>query len=659
MRVVLDIEADGLKPKHIWIIVCKDIDTGVYTIFRRVTDDPTVAGEAREFLDRCTQIIGHNTLGYDIPVLSLLLGIDLTSLASRSIDTLVLSKLLNYSRKGHSLEDYGAEYGIPNGECEDFSQYSLELEERCISDVNINERLYHALSPSLDDGGQLNAMYAEQEFQLVVNNLSDNGFSFDNDAALVLLKKVEKELSKLDEAIYASFPPRLKLIREITPCFTKHGTLHKKDFRFVKDGDLSEFNGGAFCRCSYQDFNPSSHKQVIDVLHNAGWRPTERTAGAIETKRKLSRIEHNSDLALDIDVQELYDKEQSEEKYGWKINEQNLLTLPPSAPLPAKSLARRILIESRRRTLTEWLSLVQSDGRIHGKFYSLGAWTHRMAHQKPNTANIPNATDTQGKTRLYGAEMRSLWCAPPGRLLVGVDAEGIQLRIFAHYINDPEFTEAIVNGRKESKTDPHTLNQRVLGRVCKSRAAAKRFVFALLLGAGIGKLSQILECDETSTRDALNRLLERYQGWARVKEQTIPKDAELGYFTGLDGRKVPILGSTVSERRHLAMSGYLQNGEATVMKHATLRWYEQLNNSLDYINQITGNPRWKLVNMVHDEWQTECEEDWNLALKIAYEQADSLRWVGEKFKLHCPLAGSYWNEDLKDYTIGKNWKLTH
>src|SRR5229473_704289 len=47
----------------------------------------------------------------------------------------------------------------------------------------------------------------------------------------------------------------------------------------------------------------------------------ERTAGAIETKRKLSRIEYNNDLALDIDVQELYDKEQSEEKYGWKINE--------------------------------------------------------------------------------------------------------------------------------------------------------------------------------------------------------------------------------------------------------------------------------------------------------------------------------------------------
>jgi len=121
MRVVLDIEADGLKPKHIWIIVCKDIDTGVYTIFRRVTDDPTVAREAREFLEQCTQIIGHNVLGYDIPVLALLLNLDLASLASRALDTLVVSKLVDYSRKGHSLEDYGAEYGIPKGECEDFS----------------------------------------------------------------------------------------------------------------------------------------------------------------------------------------------------------------------------------------------------------------------------------------------------------------------------------------------------------------------------------------------------------------------------------------------------------------------------------------------------------------------------------------------------------
>jgi len=48
-----------------------------------------------------------------------------------------------------------------------------------------------------------------------------------------------------------------------------------------------------------------------------------------------------------------------------------------------------------------------------------------------------------------------------------------------------------------------------------------------------------------------------------------------------------------------------------------------------------------------------------VALRIAKMQADSLRIVGEELGLHCPLAGSYWNDDLKDYTIHTNWSKTH
>ena len=81
--------------------------------------------------------------------------------------------------------------------------------------------------------------------------------------------------------------------------------------------------------------------------------------------------------------------------------------------------------------------------------------------------NIPNEFDTQGNKKLFGKEMQALWTAPRNRLLVGVDAEGIQLRIFAHLINEPEFTEALVNGKKEDKSDPHSLNQRILGDACK------------------------------------------------------------------------------------------------------------------------------------------------------------------------------------------------
>src|SRR5262249_10882325 len=149
-------------------------------------------------------------------------------------------------------------------------------------------------------------------------------------------------------------------------------------------------------------------------------------------------------------------------------------------------------------------------GRIHGRFQGIGAWTHRMSHQKPNMANITNEYDTNGRIRLLGKELRQCWIAPKQKLLVGVDAEGIQLRIFAHYINDAEFIRSLVEGKKDDKTDPHSVNQQILGSCCKSRDAAKRFIFAFLLGAGIGKLSEILGVGQSEGQEALDRLYGRY-----------------------------------------------------------------------------------------------------------------------------------------------------
>ena len=96
------------------------------------------------------------------------------------------------------------------------------------------------------------------------------------------------------------------------------------------------------------------------------------------------------------------------------------------------------------------------------------------------------------------------------------------------------------------------------------------------------------------------------------------------------------------------MSGYLQNGEAIVMKSATLKWKDKLK---DYDAM--------LVNLVHDEWQVECPNNMATALNIAEMMASSLVTTGSDLKLKCPLAGSYYNDDLKDYTIATNWSKTH
>lgn len=646
MRIVLDVEANALvDPTRIWVVVCKDIDTNQYHIFREKENLDIL----KEFLDNTTLVIGHNILGYDLQVLNTLLSIDIP--LHKILDTLIVSKLVDYPRQGHSIEDYGIEFNLEKGKFFDFSKYSKLMEDYCIRDVDICHRIYNKYRRYIDHPDHRDSITLEHSFQLVVNQLHTNGFAFNVKKAEGLLEKITGELAVLDEQILSAFPPREVLIREFTPKATRFGTISKTSVPRSLWGNIADYTvGGVYRHTRYEPFNPSSHKQIIAVLNEAGWKPVDKTKTHLETERELQRLKYNKyrDTELDIRLKELDNKLQELRITGWKVNEENLDTLPASAPPPSRLLAKRIMLESRRRTLTEWLDLVSSDSRIHGKFYGLGAWTHRMAHQNPNTANIPNEFDTAGKKKLYGKELRSLWCAPKNRLLVGVDAEGIQLRIFAHYINDPEFTQALVTGKKEDKSDPHSLNQKILGPVCKTRAAAKRYIYALLLGAGTGKLTEILGCTTHEADEAFQRLIRRYEGFARLKETRIPADARRGYFSGLDGRLVRIPGDTVGARRHLCMSGYLQNGEAVVMKRATLKWHDKLK---DYDA--------KLVNFVHDEWQTEAPNNLDICLKIAKMQAESLEEVGRELNLLCPLAGSYWNDDDKDYTIATNWSKTH
>ena len=643
MKIAIDTECNALhNPTQIWLVVCKNIETNEYFKFRNITSDVSEKDKFLAFAGSVTLWVGHHFLGFDYPVLNSLVGLEVPDVANRCVDTLVVSKLVDYSRKAHSIQEYGLEFGFEKGKShyvDFFKSWSQELEDYCVRDVDICHRIYNKYLYVITNASWSPSIKLEQEFQLVVNDLNVNGFSFNVVKAGKILDRVSSELSVLDKEILDAFPPTLSEIREVHPRLTGHGTLNKSDFRFVKSGDLSEYNGGPFSRCEWKRFNPSSHSQIIKVLSGAGWRPTDKTTTHIETEREISRLKYQKrDTELDLVLKDLYTKINNLRVTGWKINENNLSTLPDTAPSPARTLAKRILLESRRRTLTEWLGLVRPDNRIHGEFFGIGAWTHRMAHQKPNTANIP--TDA----KLYGSEMRSLWQAPPRRLLVGADAEGIQLRIFAHYIDDKEFTEALVRGSKDDKTDPHSLNQRILGSVCKSRQDAKRFIYAYLLGAGNSKLAQVLGCDISQAEEGLNRLLDRYAGLSLLKTTTIPQDAKRGWFTGLDGRRAAIPGDTQGSRKHLVMSGYLQNGEAIIVKRTVLRTCRKL-------KQLYRGADVKLVNVVHDEVIFEVPNDQVLAQEVNKIFCSSIVEVGEELGLRCPLAG--------DGHIGRDWSQIH
>jgi DNA polymerase-1 len=329
-------------------------------------------------------------------------------------------------------------------------------------------------------------------------------------------------------------------------------------------------------------------------------------------------------------------------RYGWKCNETNLNTLPDDAPAGAHHLAEWLTLEGRRSSLVEWLGQLKDDGRIHGKFSHIGAWTGRMAHSKPNQANIPAAFPGTPRTAVeavkakYDGRMRGLWHVPEGSWLVGTDAEGIQLRVLAHLMKSEEYVHAIVSGRKEDETDIHNLNRKALGMSHITRDMAKTFIYAFLLGAGNAKVAEILRVTPREAAQAVENFLHSISGLARLKNRTIPVIAKVGWFTGLDGRRVPV------PSQHKTLAGMLQNGEATIMKHAALQWTKQADKAgFDY----------RLVTWPHDEWQTEVRGERETAEKLGDIQRQSIVDTGKNLAIMCPLAGST--------DIGTSWAETH
>ena len=623
---VIDIEANGLDDAtEIHLIAI--LEDGHETVYRNLTGDKGAARAASDHLAKSSLVAGHNILGFDAPTLSRLCGIEIECPV---LDTLVLSRLINFGVKGgHSLEAWGERLGIrkEGTGITDWSRWTPEMESRCLSDVKINFEIvkrYHRIWSSSDWQSSLKSEHFVARMCKVMH---DTGFPFDRKEAVSLRETLASRVADIDRAFESDFPPRAVAIREITPRRTKSGTLDLSDFRWFGSRDLSSFDGGPFTRFEYVPFNPGSPRQVVERLNEVGWKPTEKTDGHVNALKDKSTP-----------------KEKLEEyrKFGWKINEANLQTVPDTAPPSAKRLAERIVLASRLSDLDEWLDAVGSDGSIHGSFQSIGAWTERVSHQKPNTANIPQSkpsdkdTPFQKEIQILNGKMRSLFRAREGWRLIGTDADGIQMRIFAHLCKDERLIDALVNGSKENKTDIHSLNQSLLGSVCGSRDVAKTFIYAFLLGAGAARVAEILGCSFSEAKASVAQFVEGLPGLSRVKKFRIPQEAKNGYFVGLDGRKV------ICDSEHLMLSGHLQNGEKVIMSHAMEKWVTVLTKE---------KVPFLLHNWVHDEWQTGCPDDDDICAYIQQVQLQALLDTGVELGLCLPTPGS------SDW--GYTWKDTH
>ena len=570
MRCIWDIETDGLKPNVIWCL-CAIKDDKMYTL-----EMPTKEMVEELFAD-VTEHVGHNIINYDIPAVERILGVNITGGVT---DTLVLSRLYNPSLEGgHSLAAWGERLKFAKGDYCDWTALTHEMLEYCRQDVRVTEKTLSFLEKALDPFGDT-SVDLEHEVQHEIHKQMSNGWLLNQRQAFDLIAELKEKQNELEDTVHEKFKPLPTFVKQVHPKYKKNGDLSSVGLKFL--GNSWNNVGGSFSRLDWPEFNLGSRQQIGRYLRRFGWKPQKFT----ETGQPI-------------------------------VDEKTLETVTniPEAQL----IAEYLMVQKRIAQVQSWLDAVEDDGRVHGQVNAIGAVTGRMTHSSPNMAQVPAVGVP------YGTECRALWIVPEGRKLVGVDASGLELRMLAHYMNDKEYTNEILNG------DVHTANQINAG--LSTRAQAKTFIYAFLYGAGDAKIGSIVDGGQRLGAKLRQRFLDNTPALAELRER-VTIAAQRGYLRGLDGRCLHI------RSEHSALNTLLQSAGAVIMKKA-----------LAIFSQYA--PKWnldyKLLGSIHDEYQIEARA--NHADKVGYLMVESIKAAGIAFDMKCPLDG--------EYKIGNNWAQTH
>jgi len=522
-QIVFDIEANGLDPDKVWCIIAYERGAKEYTTW---SGDDLVCFKDWIKEQGELEVIGHNIIGYDIPVLEQLLNVDFSK--CKITDTLVMSRLAQPSREGgHSLENWGQLLGFPKGEHNDWDNFSQDMVEYCEQDVRVNELVYQRLLRDLDGFGTESLML-EGQVQGIISQQIKNGWLLDQEKAFGLLAKLKERKFDLEDEVHEKFKPLPTFIKEITPKVKKDGSYSVVGLKFL--GDHWTTAVAPFSRLDYPEFNLGSRQQIGRYLQYFGWKPETFT------------------------------------EKGQPIVDESVLNKVKGIP-EAELIGEYLMVQKRIAQIQSWVDAVQDNGRVHGYVNSNGAVTGRMTHSKPNMGQVPAVYSP------YGRECREVWTVPSGYTLVGMDASGLELRMLAHYMNDERYTNEILTG------DIHTANQLASGLA--TRDQAKTFIYAFLYGAGDAKIGSIVGGTAKDGKRLKEKFLSNTPALGRLRER-VGVASGRGYVLGLDRRRVYV------RSEHAALNTLLQSAGAIVMKKALCLLDEYATKwNIDY--KIIGN----------------------------------------------------------------------
>lgn len=649
--IVFDIEANGLDPDKIHCIVTKVIGQKETKQFYENT-----LFDAIEELCSADVLVGHNIIGYDLPVLQKILGIRWPM--SQVVDTLVLSKILQPDRQlpadcptsvknphtglldkmtPHSLATWGYRVGRGKPPYYDWDEFDMQMLHRCTEDVEINDLTFHALIKEMGNWDWSAASCLEHKIAQVIYKQEVTGFPFDLSLAKRHLVALDGIKEILYEHIRGYLHEELVVGTELKKPFKKDGSYSKHALDYW--GSEVDLVGGPFTRIGYEEPSLTKRDRLANQLLKLGWKPREKTpTGKWKLTDKGKPVDSLAEMKLPV----------------------------------GKKLAEYYTYAHRKSQIEGFIRNLRPDGRLTAGADSAGTNTARMKHKV--VVNVPKSDPKV----LFGKQMRQLFIPEKGHWLVGWDASGLEARVMAHYTfkhDEGAFAELILRG------DVHTHNAHIFypeetnGMVRADqeftpfRNKSKNGFYALVYGALPPKLGETLGIPTKVAEKRHQDFWEHNPGLGKLRDIVLRMANEYGYVPGIDGRKIFIRSS------HSALNALFQSCGSIVMKVGTGILVDKLQDEgLQYefhanvhdelqagvpkrfvlshagteescLNRPYGDQIWTPPHQDADgQWHTYYSRVGELAV-------ESIRQAGEELGMRIPMDA--------EYAIGTNWSETH
>lgn len=583
---IVDVEADSLTPSTIWVCVARNVNKPDVVHILYDADDWAVFNKPNYIY------VGHNFISFDVPVLNRIWKASISH--KQCVDTLVLSYLYNpVMSGGHSLAAWGERLKCAKTEFNDWSRLSKQMVDYCVQDTLVTLKLYVALTTRMKKFGWSElSCQIEHDFRVIIDEQQKNGFRFDREGAVALLGSLRDEERSLGISIRERFAPRLVSCGTHSYRTKADGSAYASYRKHQAEYELKWLDAHTYEKFQYEPFNIASPKQRIERLLELGWQPVNLTPTGLP-----------------------------------QVNEEALVEFAKESGIPeVQMIADWLVINGRANMINTWMNNLDDDSCIRGRVNSCGAGTRRCTHSAPNTANIPSV-DAR-----FGKESRGLWCARPNRVMVGIDASGLEGRVFIHYLGSKEAEEFMLN-------DPHSANARAISEAVGfpvTRSFTKNLFYARLYGASNSKLGRMLS-GTASTGELVRKAIDgNIPGFGElvqsVEDEWKRNDTRIQTIDG---------GYVWCPSPHAALNYKFQSCGAIVMKVGA-----------NYLQQMASAEQiydWLKVGDIHDEWQLDTNPD--IADRLGQLGCLAIKEAGKLLNMNIALDG--------EYKIGRNWAETH